>query len=108
MENGYGLRLCGKKANRQGVIASRQVICDHTGSGRVDLRVPGHLVVYSATAYLLSRFVIQAMNILSILAARITTTHLLSRHITIRQIHVFMRPRTKELLINQSLVVGPR
>ncbi|KAI1002880.1 hypothetical protein K3495_g5320 [Podosphaera aphanis] len=33
VENGYGLRLLGKKTNRQGVITSRQVVCDLAGSG---------------------------------------------------------------------------
>ncbi|KAI1003118.1 hypothetical protein K3495_g5085 [Podosphaera aphanis] len=33
VENGYGLRMLGKKTNRQGVITSRQVVCDRLGSG---------------------------------------------------------------------------
>ncbi|KAI1001845.1 hypothetical protein K3495_g6360 [Podosphaera aphanis] len=32
LENGYRLRLLGKKTNRQGVITSRQVVCDRAGS----------------------------------------------------------------------------
>ncbi|KAI1004897.1 hypothetical protein K3495_g3320 [Podosphaera aphanis] len=33
VENGHGLRLLGKKSNRQGVITWRQVVCDRAGSG---------------------------------------------------------------------------
>ncbi|KAI1006594.1 Proliferating cell nuclear antigen [Podosphaera aphanis] len=33
VENGYGLRLLGKKTNCQGAITSRHVVCDRAGSG---------------------------------------------------------------------------
>ncbi|KAI0996727.1 hypothetical protein K3495_g11456 [Podosphaera aphanis] len=33
VENGYGLRLLGKKTNCQGAITSRHVVCDRVGSG---------------------------------------------------------------------------
>ncbi|KAI0994138.1 hypothetical protein K3495_g14044 [Podosphaera aphanis] len=32
VENGYGLRLLGKKTDRQGVLTSRRVVCDRVGS----------------------------------------------------------------------------